>query len=94
LFSASSLVQKAVSGIGIFASGMLLLAIHFPRKAQPGHVAPEVIQHLALVYLPSLYALYGLALLFLLGYRITRASHQETLRLLAADAEQLANPAE
>ena len=27
LFSASSLVQKAVSGIGIFASGMVLLAI-------------------------------------------------------------------
>jgi GPH family glycoside/pentoside/hexuronide:cation symporter len=94
LFSASSLVQKAVSGIGIFASGMLLLAIHFPRKAQPGHVPVEVIQHLALVYLPTIYALYGLALLFLLGYRITRASHQETLRQLAAAAEQLANPAE
>jgi len=93
LFSASSLVQKTVSGVGIFASGMLLLAIHFPRKAEPGHVPPEVIQHLALVYLPTIFTLYGLALIFLMGYRITRASHQETLQRLAAEAEQLANPA-
>ena len=94
LFAASSLVAKAVSGIGIFASGILLLAIHFPRKAQPGHVPPEVIRHLALVYVPTIFILYGLALLFLMGYRITRASHQETLQRLAAEAEQLANPAE
>jgi len=93
LFSASSLVQKAVSGIGIFASGLLLLAIHFPRKAQPGHVPPEVIRHLALVYLPTIFILYGLALLFLMGYRITRASHQETLRRLAAEVEQVTHPA-
>jgi Na+/melibiose symporter-like transporter len=94
LFSASSLVAKAVSGIGIFASGLLLLAIHFPRKAQPGHVPPEVIRHLALVYVPTIFILYGLALTFLMGYRITRASHQETLERLAANAEQAANPAE
>jgi Na+/melibiose symporter-like transporter len=94
LFSASSLVQKAVSGVGIFASGMLLLAIHFPRKAQPGHVPIEVIHHLGMVYVPIIFTLYGLALLFLMGYRITRASHQETLRRLAASAEQVANPAE
>ena len=93
LFSASSLVQKTVSGVGIFASGMLLLAIHFPRKAQPGHVPPEVIRHLALVYLPTIFTLYGLALIFLMGYRITRASHQETLQRLAAEAE-LVKPAE
>jgi Na+/melibiose symporter-like transporter len=94
LFSASSLVAKAVSGIGIFASGMLLLAIHFPRKARPGHVPPEVIRHLAMVYLPTIFTLYGLALLFLMGYRITRASHQETLRRLAAEAERAASAAE
>jgi glycoside/pentoside/hexuronide:cation symporter, GPH family len=94
LFSASSLVAKAVSGIGIFASGLLLLAIHFPRKAQPGHVPPEVIRHLALVYVPTIFILYGLALTFLMGYRITRASHKETLERLAANAEQAANPAE
>jgi glycoside/pentoside/hexuronide:cation symporter, GPH family len=94
LFSASSLVAKAVSGIGIFASGLLLLAIHFPRKAQPGHVPPEVIRHLALVYVPTIFVLYGLALIFLMGYRITRASHQDTLRRLAAEAERVASAAQ
>jgi hypothetical protein len=29
-----------------------------------------------------------------MGYRITRASHQEMPRRLAANAEQVANPAE
>ena len=87
-------MAKAVSGIGIFASGMLLLAIHFPRKAQPGHVPAEVIHHLALVYVPTIWVLYGLALTLLMGYRITRASHQETLRSLAAEAERVANAAE
>jgi hypothetical protein len=29
-----------------------------------------------------------------MGYRITRASHKETLERLAANAEQAANPAE
>ena len=85
---------KAVSGIGIFASGLLLLTIHFPREAQSGHEQPEVIHHLALVYVPTIFVLYGLALTFLMGYRITRASHQETLQRLAAEAEQLASPAE
>jgi Na+/melibiose symporter-like transporter len=94
LFSASSLVAKAVSGIGIFSASLLLRFIHFPAHAQPGHVPEGVIRHLGMVYLPLIFSLYGLALLFLLGYRITRASHQETLRLLAAEAEQLANPAE
>ena len=94
LFSASAFVAKAVSGIGIFASGMLLLAIHFPRKAQPGQVPPEVIHHLALVYVPTIWTLYGLALTFLMGYRITRASHHETLQRLAAEAERVANAAE
>jgi Na+/melibiose symporter-like transporter len=94
LFSASAFVGKAVSGIGIFASGMLLLAIHFPRKAQPGQVPAEVIHHLALVYVPTIWTLYGLALTLLMGYRITRASHQETLQRLAAEAERVASAAE
>ena len=94
LFSASSLVAKSVSGIGIFSASLLLGFIHFPAKAQPGHVPVGVIHHLGMVYVPLILTLYGLALLLLLGYRITRASHQETLRRLAAEAEQVASAAE
>ncbi len=91
-FSASSLVAKAVSGIGIFAAAIILGLIHFPAGAKPGQVAPAVIAHLALVYVPIILVLYGAALVLMLGYKITRESHAETLRLLAAEAEEAAHP--
>ena len=91
-FSASSLVAKAVSGVGIFAASMILSLIHFPAGATPGHVSPEIIRNLALVYAPTIVALYAAALTLMTGYKITRASHAETLRLLAAEAELAARP--
>ncbi|HEX4197991.1 MAG TPA: MFS transporter [Caulobacteraceae bacterium] len=91
-FSAASFVQKAISGVGIFSAGMVLLAVRFPATARPGHVEPQIVRNLAVVYLPTLWALYGLALAFLAGYRITRASHMENLERLAAEAEEVAQP--
>ena len=85
-FSASSLVAKAVSGMGIFAASTILTLVHFPANAKPGHVSPQVIRHFAMVYAPAVIALYGLGLVFLLGYRITRSSHQTTLARLAQAA--------
>ena len=89
-FSASSLVAKAVSGVGIFAASGILALIHFPANAKPGQVASEVIDHMALVYAPALLALYAVGLVLMTGYKITRASHAETLVLLAAEAERAA----
>jgi len=91
-FSASSLVAKAVSGVGIFAASQILSLIHFPEAAKPGHVSNTVIAHMALVYAPTLVILYGVALILLTGYKITRASHAQTLRLLAAEAEAAKHP--
>ncbi len=85
-FSASSLVAKAVSGVGIFAASTILTLVHFPANAKPGHVAPEIIRHFAMVYAPAVIALYVLGLLLLLGYKITRSSHQTTLARLAEAA--------
>ncbi|HSZ52546.1 MAG TPA: MFS transporter [Caulobacteraceae bacterium] len=85
-FSASSLVAKAVSGVGIFAASLILSAIHFPAGAKPGHVPAGVIRDLALVYAPIVLGLYAAGLLLMRGYRITRASHAETLERLAARA--------
>jgi GPH family glycoside/pentoside/hexuronide:cation symporter len=82
----NSFVQKAVSGVGIFASSLLLTAIHFPRGAQPGQVDPTVVRNLGLVVAPLLVALYSVALAFLSTYRIGRATHEENLRKLAAQA--------
>jgi Na+/melibiose symporter-like transporter len=89
-FSASTLVAKAVSGIGIFAASAILTLIHFPAGAKPGQVPHEVIQNLALVYSPIILALYGLGLILMMGYGITRQSHALTLTLLAAEAERVA----
>jgi len=88
-FSAAAFVQKAVSGVGIFASSMILLAIGFPQEAKPGQVSEGVITNLGVVYLAVLAALYGAAILCVSLYRITREGHEESLRKLAAQAEQV-----
>jgi GPH family glycoside/pentoside/hexuronide:cation symporter len=89
-FSASSLVAKAVSGIGIFAASQILGLVHFPPNARPGQVSGEVIAHMALIYSPVIIVLYGASLVMLTGYKITRESHAETLGLLAARAARRA----
>lgn len=88
-FAAAAFVAKAVTGMGIFASAMMLSAIHFPAGARPGQVPPEVLRSLSLVYVPTQAILYTFALLFLTGYTITRAGHEASLRKLAAAADLL-----
>jgi glycoside/pentoside/hexuronide:cation symporter, GPH family len=86
-FAAAAFVNKAVSGIGVATTGMLLAAIHFPPPARPGHVDPQIVRNLGLAYAPATVVLYGLALLCPTGYRITRRGHEDSLRKLAAAAE-------
>lgn len=83
-FAANLFVQKAVSGIGIFASTMLLRAIDFPADAKPGAVDPEVVRRLGLVYVPVVVAILFTGLWFLSRYRLSRIAHEENLRRLAA----------
>jgi len=86
-FAASAFVQKATSGFGIFAASNIVALIALKPGTDPAHVAPDVMRHLAWVYAPTLIALYAVAFTLLSGYRITRASHQETLQQLAAESE-------
>jgi GPH family glycoside/pentoside/hexuronide:cation symporter len=81
--AANSFIQKATSGVGIFASSLMLGAIGFPRGAKPGEVDPEVVRMLGIVYTPVIVALYLIALAFLSTYKITRATHEENLRRIA-----------
>ncbi len=85
--AANAFVQKATSGIGIFASSLLLGAIGFPRDAKPGHVDPEVVRRLGLTYVPLLVVFYLIAIAFLATYRISRASHEANLQRLAQPGE-------
>lgn len=86
-FSAISLINKAVSGVGVFAAGLLLALIAFPQDARPGQVDPEIVRNLALAVMPTVTVLYGGALLLIGRYRINRETHADTLRQLAARAQ-------
>jgi glycoside/pentoside/hexuronide:cation symporter, GPH family len=86
-FAASAFVQKSTSGFGILAASTIIATINLRPGTDPAQVPPGVMRHLALVYAPTLVCLYGFAFVLLSGYRITRASHLETLQQLAAEAE-------
>ena len=88
-FAASAFIQKATSGFGIFAASTIVAIINLQPGTDPAHVAPGVMRHLATIYAPTLICLYVVAFVLLSGYRITRASHQETLQQLAAEAEEV-----
>lgn len=86
-FSASIMIAKAVSGIGLFAASAILGLIQFPIGLRPDQAPPGVLTSLALTYAPIYAGLYVIGLTLLSGYKITRASHAQTLALLAARAE-------
>ena len=86
-FAAIAFAAKSTTGFGIFAAGLIIGAIHFPRGVKPGAVDPEIVRNLGLVYVPTQIVLYGTATLLLLGYGISRSSHADTLRKLAAAAD-------
>lgn len=85
-FAASSLMQKCVSGFGVFAGGMLLTLVQFPERARPADVPVEVVEQLVLTYMPLLAFFYLGGACFLLFYRIDQRSHEENLRRLRDSA--------
>jgi Na+/melibiose symporter-like transporter len=94
-FAFTSLIQKAVSGVGVMVAGALLTLVSFPVGVKPADIDGEVVRNLALVYMPVLMILYGLAVGILQAYGITRERHTENLRLLKLQAqvvEQAASP--
>jgi glycoside/pentoside/hexuronide:cation symporter, GPH family len=92
LFAASAFVGKAVSGFGILGASIIVEMIHLRAGVSPTLVPASVLRELALIYVPTLIVLYAIALTAMLGYRITRSSHEDTLRELAAKSEELAHP--
>ncbi len=91
-FAANSLVQKSVTGAGELVAGALLAIVHFPAHADPATLDPAVPRALALVYFPTVFVLYAMALVCIGFYKIDRATHEENLRKLAADAAASETP--
>lgn len=84
MFAALIMIMKGVSGMGVFASGLVLTAIAFPEKAAPGSVDPAVVQQLGTIFVFSLGGLVSLAIVSMMFYPITRQIHENTLRALQA----------
>lgn len=82
-FAANAFVNKAVTGAGIFVTSMIVAAAGFSVAGGQSIVSEATNRTLGLIFVPTTAALYLAACGLLLGYRITRRSHQETLRLLA-----------
>jgi GPH family glycoside/pentoside/hexuronide:cation symporter len=82
LFAANGLIQKCVTGIGTFLSGVLLAAVSFPQSATQGHVDPTVLRHLALVYVPIIATCSFTSIAVLLFYNIDRSTHEKNLERL------------
>ena len=81
---------KMPNPVVALAAGLIIGGIHFPKGVKPGAIDPAILHSLGVVYVPTQIVLYGTATLLLLGYRITRASHHDTLRRLAAAADLVA----
>ena len=86
-FAANSLIQKAVSGVGLFVAGLLLAYVGFPEGARPATIDRNIVDELVLVYIPTLIVFYSVGLVCLFGYRIDRSGHEENLRRLGTPLE-------
>ncbi|HLK23943.1 MAG TPA: MFS transporter [Caulobacteraceae bacterium] len=86
-FAASAFIGKAVSGFGIVGASIVVQLIHLNPSSDPSTTPPSVVSHLGELYCPLIIGLQAVAILLLLGYRITRRSHEETLAQLTAEAE-------
>lgn len=94
LMSADNLFKKMVSGVGVFAAGLMLTWVNFPQNAKRGAVDPAVLDAMAWAYLPLAVFLYGMGIVGLFFLRVSKERHDQnlaTLRERAArvgDAEQ------
>jgi GPH family glycoside/pentoside/hexuronide:cation symporter len=91
-FAGNSFLAKAVTGLGLFGSGLLLWAAKFPTGAIPGQVDPAIVHHFALVYLVTVTVIYGVGIVVLSFFPISREMHQKNLKTLAAEMAQAQEP--
>lgn len=89
-FSANGFILKSLSGVGVFAAGMLLDFVHFPQNAQPGQVSETILTKMMLTEAPIVIVLQLIAIAFICGYPITRRDHEENLFQLDAQEKAAA----
>lgn len=86
-FAANSVLQKSVTGVGLFSAGLLLSAVHFPHDVAHTPVSAAMMHALGWAYLPATTLLSAASLAVLSLFRIDRAAHQANLARLAGGLE-------
>lgn len=74
---------QASSGVGGLLAGVTLDVVNFPKQMGVGEVPQGSVDALGYAVGPGIMLMFLISVLFLLGYRITRAGHGEILRGLA-----------
>ena len=82
-FASRTFVLKAVSGLGVLFSTLILSLSGFPEAAEPGKLDPDILQRMGLIYAVFLFTLYAIAVLFLTGYKIDQKKHESNLNILS-----------
>jgi GPH family glycoside/pentoside/hexuronide:cation symporter len=83
-FAANTFIRKAVQGLGLMAASFVLTLAQFPKGARPGEVPAEAIWRLGAYYVPAIAVIWGLMILAVSRYRLSRADHEANLATLAA----------
>lgn len=82
LYSARSFALKATGAIGLIVGGVLLDFIEFPKNAEAGSVAKDVVWQLGFVQGPATSAFMLVGVLLFYRYPLTRLRHQEIIQAL------------
>jgi Na+/melibiose symporter-like transporter len=85
LFSADTMLKQIVTGVGALGTGLVLQYVRFPEHAVPGQVPAEVLNKLALVYLPINASTSIVAIALISFFSINRADHQANLDAIARE---------
>ncbi len=86
LFAADSLLRKVTNSFASALPGLFLTLVHYPKFAKPGQVPQSILNHLALLYLPTVTVLYLCSTSMLMIYRIDRRQHEDNLERVAEAA--------
>lgn len=78
-------VQKCGVGLGILLSGLIVHGSGLPEKANPANVPPLVIENMMQFYVVAIAVLAIVGALIFRRFPISRADHEERLRILAGD---------
>jgi glycoside/pentoside/hexuronide:cation symporter, GPH family len=87
-FAGYFFMQKCAIGIGTFIAGMILTFAQFPANAVPGQLDVAILDRLALGFMVSLFVIGVTGIAVLRHFPITRADHDERVRLLALATEK------